>query len=609
MAAKKKEEETKEKSSKTSTVSRKKIENSKNVTKKSKNTSTKNTSAKKTTTKKKTTVTSAKKNTNSSQKTKTQSNQTKNSKNISSKTDKKPKTTATKAKKVVPKKQELSEKPKEAIQQVEKIKETQQQRKTTNIFNKISSQCKNIGNRFLKLFSRPKTEKKKKVEKVTKSQKKKDEKQVPILTKKTKKIFLIIMSICILILVLEGIFVLIFYVQRKNQNTYYDSLNGLDLDGSNMVAVGSSDFYYSKYNGYTKGTTRAKIIKYDADGKILFEKMYEKGLQTTFNSIITVSDGYVVVGTGIFSEEEQKNEAKEAMIIKFDKEGNILWEKFYQVITDTSFNKVIKTSDGYVAIGQSIYANMEMGNHTTGGGIIVKYDLNGNEVWHNNHGGTKSGNFNDIIEVGGNFYVVGKDATDSANLIKYNQNGEYQWHKNYSYTDGIGFTGITYLDNALYVVGSKKILPEGTGDDDDRSTTNTDALLVKYDLDGNVQEEKTFGGSNYERYNSILTYINELYVIGHTTSKDAGIKVETDGERMTGILVRYDKAGNILKKEVFGGSGNDNLTGIITDGVSIYMTGYSNSKNGNITTSKDNGKDYFGKVIKIDFKFRELIVK
>lgn len=609
MAAKKKEEETKEKNSKTSTVSRKKIENSKNVTKKSKNTSTKNTSPKKTTTKKKTAVTSAKKNTNSPKKTKTQSNQTKNSKNISSKTDKKTKTTATKAKKVVPKKQELSEKPKEEIQQVEQIKETQKKRKTTIIFNKISSQCKNIGNRFSKLFSRSKTEKKKKVEKVTKSQKKKDEKQVPILTNKTKKIFLIIMSICILILVLEGIFVLIFHVQRKNQNTYYDSLNGLDLDGSNMVAVGSSDFYYSKYNGYTKGTTRAKIIKYDADGKILFEKMYEKGLQTTFNSIITVSDGYVVVGTGIFSEEEQKNEAKEAMIIKFDKEGNILWEKFYQVITDTSFNKVIKTSDGYVAIGQSIYANMEMGNHTTGGGIIVKYDLNGNEVWHNNHGGTKSGNFNDIIEVGGNFYVVGKDATDSANLIKYNQNGEYQWHKNYSYTDGIGFTGITYLDNALYVVGSKKILPEGTGDDDDRSTTNTDALLVKYDLDGNVQEEKTFGGSNYERYNSILTYKNELYVIGHTTSKDAGIKVETDGEQMTGILVRYDKAGNILKKEVFGGSGNDNLTGIITDGVSIYMTGYSNSKNGNITTSKNNGKDYFGKVIKVDFKFRTLIVK
>ena len=73
------------------------------------------------------------------------------------------------------------------------------------------------------------------------------------------------------------------------------------------------------------------------------------------------------------------------MIIKYDKDGNIVWEKFYHVVTYTRFNKVIETSDGYVAIGQSIYANMEMGNNTTGGGIIVKYDKDGNEIWHNNH--------------------------------------------------------------------------------------------------------------------------------------------------------------------------------------------------------------------------------
>ena len=35
----------------------------------------------------------------------------------------------------------------------------------------------------------------------------------------------------------------------------------------------------------------------------------------------------------------------------------------------------------------------------------------------------------------------------------------------------------------------------------------------------------------------------------------------------------------------------------------------SNSNNGNVTTAKNNGKDYFGKVIKLDFKFRTLMVK
>ena len=78
---------------------------------------------------------------------------------------------------------------------------------------------------------------------------------------------------------------------------------------------------------------------------------------------------------------------------------------------------------------------------------------------------------------------------------------------------------------------------------------------------------------------------------------------------MTGILLRYDKNGNITKKEAFGGSNNDNLTSITTDGVSLYISGYSNSNDGNIITSHDNGKDYFGKVIKLDFKFRTLMIK
>lgn len=467
-------------------------------------------------------------------------------------------------------------------------------------FNNMKEKLKTVKEKIIK---KPiKKEAKKKPEK------KKIEKD-PIFTKKTKRIFIIVSVICLAILLLEGISLIIHKINLDNKKVYYDSLNAIAIDGTDIVAAGSSNFKYSKTYSYTEGLEKGKLIKYDKNGKIIFEKMYEKGINTTFSSIINVDDGYVVVGSGVFSEEEKQNEAREAFIIKYDKEGNIVWEKFYQVVTNTRFNKVIETADGYIAVGQSIYANMELGNHTAGGGIIVKYDKEGNEIWRNNHGGMKSGNFNDVVEVNGSFYVVGKDATDSGNIIKYNKDGEYIWHKNYNYTDGIGFTGIAYLNDSLYVVGSKKVLSEDITEEDSRDTTNTDALLVVYDLEGNKKFEKTFGGSNYERYNSILAYHNNLYVAGHISSKDAGFKIETDGEMMTGLVIRYDQDGNILKKAVFGGSNNDNLTDIITDGVSLYISGYSNSDNGNITTAKNNGKDYFGKVIKLDFKFRTLMVK
>lgn len=476
------------------------------------------------------------------------------------------------------------------------------------VFNKIGSFFKEIVNLFKKMFSKLNFKKKKNDKKTTKPKKNNANEKEPLFTAKTKKLFIIVSIICFLVILAECVYLFIRYLDIESKTIHYDSLNSVAIDNNDVVAAGSSNFKYSKYNKYTKGLEKAKLVKYDNNGKIIFEVKYDKGINTTFSSVISVSDGYVVVGSGVFSKKELEEEAREAIIIKYDKEGNLVWEKFYQIITNTRFNKVIETTDGYIVIGQSIYANMELGNHTTGGGIIVKYDKEGNVVWENNHGGTKSGNFNDIVEVNGSYYVVGKDASDYGNIIKYNANGEYQWHKNYGYTDGFGFSGIAYLDNSLYVVGSKKILEDEN--DEERNTTNTDALLVKYNLDGQIEFEKTFGGSNYERYNSIVSHKNNLIVVGHTSSKDAGLKIITvDDTYTTGMLIRYDKNGNITKKEVYGGSNNDSITDIQTDGVNTYITGYSNSNDGNITTSKNNGKDYFGKIIKLDFKYRKLFIK
>ena len=416
--------------------------------------------------------------------------------------------------------------------------------------------------------------------------------------------------ICILIIVCELTFFLINRSNRANNTVYHDSYNALVANNGNIVIAGNSDFKYSKVNDYTGGNSKGKLIKYKENGEVLFEIKYDRGISNTFNDVIETADGYIVVGTGIFSKEEKETEQKEAVMIKYDKNGKLVWEKFYHVLSNTGFEKVIETEDGYIAIGHSIYANMELGNHTTGGGIIVKYDKEGNEVWHNNHGGTKSGKFNDIVIVGSDIYVAGKDGADSGNIVKFNANGEYQWHKNYSYTDSYGLTGISYANDGLYVIGSKKIFTKEVKETDDRYTTNTDALLLKYDLNGNLLFEKTFGGSSYERYNSIYLFHNNFYVVGHICSKDAGLKVINDKEdEMTGLLVRYDINGNILKKEVFGGSNNDNLTDITSDSISFYAVGYSNSNDSNADADYSNGKDYFGELIKLNNRFKKIYSK
>lgn len=426
---------------------------------------------------------------------------------------------------------------------------------------------------------------------------------------KIKNIYMGIAIFCIVVLVIEGLYFLIIRNRFNSNVTYYDSLNSLTLDKTDIVAVGSSNFKKSKYNDYTKGLEKAKLVKYDKYGEIIFEKIYEKGINSTFNAITEVEDGYIAVGSYEKDEDQARDGLRDALIVKYDKEGKIIWDKDFTSLSNSRFNKVIEVEDGYVVIGQSIYANMEMGNSTEGGGVIVKYNKDGEIIWKSFHGGTKSASFNGITIVDGNFYVVGRDGTDFGNIVKYSSNGEYQWHRNYRYTDNLGLSDIVYSNGKLYAVGSKEIFEQEVTDDDKRNTTNTDALLIRYNLEGEIEFEKTFGGSSYERYNSIMAYHNNLFAIGSSSSNDSGLKIFTNGEKTTGILVKYDLDGNIERKNIYGGSNQDNLTDIVTDNSNLYMTAYTNSKDGNIITGKDNGKDYYGRLIKVDSRMRVLFLK
>lgn len=425
-----------------------------------------------------------------------------------------------------------------------------------------------------------------------------------------KKIAIICVVVSLVVILVEG--VLYLYLKNKHEQsiTYYDSYQMVRVDGDNIISVGSSDFKKSNYNKYTNGLEKGKLVKLDKDGNTLFEVQYDKGLSSTFTSVLVVKDGYLVTGSGEFSEYQQENGLRDAFLIKYDKNGKKVWEKYYGVLANTRFNKAIEVDDGYVVIGQSLYENMEVGNHTTGGGIIVKYDFDGNEIWHNNHGGNKSGNFNGIVEVDGNFYVAGKDGADSANIVKFNSKGEYVWHENYSYTDSVGFQDLVYYDNRLYLVGSKKILNKEQ--EKDRKTDNTDGLVAVYDMKGKLKNEITFGGSKLERYTSVQVMGDKIYVIGLSNSLDSDLDIKlNNGTEVisSGFILVYNKNLELLDSKVLGGSNNDVLNKMTLNGDSLYVAGCSNSKDGNISLKGNNGKDYFGKIIAIDNDLKFKIIK
>ena len=416
----------------------------------------------------------------------------------------------------------------------------------------------------------------------------------------TKRIIHLVIFIVLSFLLVYGVYFLFFRQDKVVSLDSYDSLNSLILDGTDIVAIGSSNFRYSDSVDYTGGNEQAKVIKYNKKGEVLFETAFTEGILSKYYSIVLTDDGYVTVGS---YEMDQDDRVNIGLIVFYDKEGNIVWKNELATNGDTIFYDVDTVSDGYIVVGQSL-SDQPLEN----GAVIAKYSKSGSLVWKKYFGNTDSTAFKGVEVAKDRIYAVGLDQKDMGILACFQLDGQYSWHKEYLYTDDLGLSDIYYFKNNLYVVGGKKVLDSELVDEE-RNTSNTDALLLKYSLEGDLLFEKTFGGSNLEHYNSLTAYGNNLYVVGYSNSTDSGLKIFTDGVKKAGIFVKYDLDGEMEKKTVYGGSNDDNLTGIVTDNSNLYITGYSNSKDGNLLSSHENGRDYFGKLVKVDSRLRVLFIK
>lgn len=210
-----------------------------------------------------------------------------------------------------------------------------------------------------------------------------------------------------------------------------------------------------------------------------------------------------------------KEKTKDGLIVIYDKDGKQINSKTLQIAGDTKFTKVVVMDDGYLVIGQSILENMTIGNDPDGGAIMVKYDFDLKEKWRTNYGGSKSGIFNDVVVDDDAIYLVGKDATRYGFFAKFSKTGEKEFIKTYEYTDVVGFSSMAKIDDDFVVVGGKTTNIEA--DDKDKKT---EAVLLRYDKDGNIKYEKRYRVNSSARFNKVVVDGDNIVAIGHTAKKE-----------------------------------------------------------------------------------------
>jgi hypothetical protein len=255
----------------------------------------------------------------------------------------------------------------------------------------------------------------------------------------------------------------------------------------------------------------------------------------TFTSVEKTSDGgYIVVGS---TKSKKINEVStgtgNGLIIKYDKQGNIEWDKYYGGNGFEEFYDVVVVNDGYVAVGYTLSTDIEgTTNNGSNDGLVVKFDNDGNVVWQTLIGGTGDDYLHAIRENNeGNLIVVGRFAssigehTNNGGLDGFigmlSSDGELIDSNLYGGTEDEAFYDLEITNNGIYVVGYSK--------SDISSYENLglqDAVLVKFDDDLADEWEVFYGNTKGDMYRSIKSTMDDGFIVAGFNTNSKNIETE-----------------------------------------------------------------------------------
>lgn len=372
----------------------------------------------------------------------------------------------------------------------------------------------------------------------------------------------IVSTIALFVIIIELLYIGYKLTFNNKYSVYFEGINAVEATEKYYVSVGSN-------NNNDKHYERASISKFNLKKEKTFEKLYNVGYNSAFFGVITDYENIVAVGSYEKTKKEHKDSVRRALIVKYDAEGNIVFEKDFKLLGNSKFTSIVKDGEDYLVTGQSVYKNTEIGKGE-GGAILAKYSKDGELLWYKTYGSNKEAIFNDLVIANDNIYVVGTDKNHLGIIIQYSRDGDYIDFNDYKTTDSIGFSGITTLNNYIYVSGANK-----------RNDTDTDAMIVKYDLDCTYIDQVIYKEEGIERFNKLIVDNNDnLIAIGTQATAKANKKSNVAEYNYDGLIAKYDLNLKNIDAILYGDDRDDYFTDIKFIDEKYLVVGYSSYEDG-----------------------------
>lgn len=397
-----------------------------------------------------------------------------------------------------------------------------------------------------------------------------------------------------------------------------DALSVIETQDGNIAVLGYTQSNDGDVTGKTTTDSDYWLLKLDQELNILWQKTFGGSSDDRGQKIISTTDGGFLLtgfsrsGDGDVSENFGFHDF---WTLKLSASGDIIWEKSFGFSGNDRAYSAIQTTDGgyflsgFLDVSSSGGEGNDNGNaersrssfvrHGVGEFWGIKLDSNGQTQWRRFFGGTNNDRSYDVIEAhDGNIIMIGSSESDDFDItnprgsydiwaVKVDLQGNLVWQKNFGGSSiEIGYSITKTFDGNYVLAGDTRSSDADISD----FKGNTDYWLIKFDDNGQMIWENTYGGTDFESARDVIELSSgQLLVSGSSKSNDTQVS-ENFGQNDV-WLVLTDDNGNLERELSLGGSNLDFAQEAVQlQNGKVIVVGSSESKDEFITENKG-GKD------------------
>ncbi len=370
-------------------------------------------------------------------------------------------------------------------------------------------------------------------------------------------------------------------------STTCDSVNQTQRLGDGGFVAATTLDATDGISEHAKGKADAVIVRYDADGNELWRGWVEGEKADLFNSVTEADDGgFVAVGatqSTLYDLEGKQRGGQDGLLAKFDAEGNLVKAVTFGGSGKDVLQRITPAVDGgFVVVGSTASIDGDMAatgkTETDADAVIAKYDDDLNLVW--------------VTRVGGSKMEGQTLQSDEFTAVVQTQEA--------TALDDMG-TSVNVSAGYLAVGKSNA----NNGDLEGQNKGDNDVLVCKVSADGAVEWTRSYGGEGKDEAASVSRVVptksssedghgtidNGFVIAGTTKSSngDFGARDAADSDS-AGFVMRIGATGNIIWSNLMEDSEAVTADAVLTTSEGYVVAGTHKACDVDFT-----GTEYFGK--------------